>query len=232
MKKHVLYSEATYFIGIILIVISVVLTEKADFGMSMVVAPAYLLFRWINPMWSAFTFGMAEYCFQGALLVLMIIILRKFRVSYLFAFVTAVFYGFVLDGGMLLGSFLPCDAVWQRILYFAVGVLNCAAGVAMVFRTYFMPEVYDYFVKAVAENFNFSISVFKTVYDCISCIVSIAMSFAVFGMWKFVGIGIGTVVFALINGFLIGRFSKLYDKLFIFKDALPWRTFFTGEERL
>ena len=34
--------------------------EKADFGVSMVVAPAYLLYRWLSPAWSFVTFGMAE----------------------------------------------------------------------------------------------------------------------------------------------------------------------------
>ena len=33
--------------------------------------------------------------------------LRRFRVSYLFSFVTAVVYGFVLDAFMLLGAMLP-----------------------------------------------------------------------------------------------------------------------------
>ncbi len=33
--------------------------------------------------------------------------LRRFRVSYLFSFVTAVVYGFVLNAFMLLGAMLP-----------------------------------------------------------------------------------------------------------------------------
>ena len=49
-------------------------------------------------MWSFVTFGMAEYCLQAVLLLAMCLLLR-FRVSYLFSFVTAVVYGFVL--GML-----------------------------------------------------------------------------------------------------------------------------------
>ena len=34
--------------------------KSADFGVSTVVAPAYLLYRWLSPAWSFFTFGMAE----------------------------------------------------------------------------------------------------------------------------------------------------------------------------
>ena len=68
--------------------------EKADFGVSMVVAPAYLLYRWLSPAWSFVTFGMAEYCLQAVLLLAMCLLLRRFRVSYLFSFVTAVVYGY------------------------------------------------------------------------------------------------------------------------------------------
>ena len=41
--KRILYSEPAYFVGIFVLALGTALMEKADFGMSMVVAPAYLL---------------------------------------------------------------------------------------------------------------------------------------------------------------------------------------------
>jgi hypothetical protein len=38
-------SELAYVLGIVFIAVGVVLMEKADFGMSMIVAPAYLFYR-------------------------------------------------------------------------------------------------------------------------------------------------------------------------------------------
>ena len=75
-------TEMAYVLGIVLIAWGVVLMEKADFGVSMIVAPAYLLYRWLSPAWSFFTFGMAEYCLQAVLLIVMVAVIRKFRVSY------------------------------------------------------------------------------------------------------------------------------------------------------
>lgn len=106
-KKRTFFSEAAYFVGLILIAAGVVLYDKADFGMSMIVAPAYLLYRWLSPTWSFFTFGMAEYVFQAFLILVMALVLRRFRVSYILSFATAVFYGFLLDGLMLLGAYIP-----------------------------------------------------------------------------------------------------------------------------
>ena len=113
--KRTFSTELAYVFGIVFVARGVVLMEKADFGVSMVVAPAYLLYRWLSPVWSFVTFGMAEYCLQAVLLLAMCLLLR-FRVSYLFSFVTAVVYGFALDAFMLLGAALPTGSVWLKIL--------------------------------------------------------------------------------------------------------------------
>lgn len=79
--KRTFSTELAYVFGIVFVALGVVLMEKADFGVSMVVAPAYLLYRWLSPVWSFVTFGMAEYCLQAVLLLVMCLLLR-FRVSY------------------------------------------------------------------------------------------------------------------------------------------------------
>lgn len=38
------YTEAAYFIGLVTLALGTALMERADFGMSMVVAPAYLVY--------------------------------------------------------------------------------------------------------------------------------------------------------------------------------------------
>ncbi len=224
--KRKFSAELAYVFGILFVAFGVVLMEKADFGVSMVVAPAYLLYRWLSPAYAFVTFGMAEYCLQAALLILMIIVIRRFRASYLFSFVTAVIYGFVLDGFMMLGSYLPADMIWQRCIYYVVGMLFCSAGVSAMFHTYVSPEVYELFVKEVSSRFGIEIHKFKTAYDLTSCLIGILMSFAAFGMWHFEGVKWGTVVCALLNGWIISRFSALYEKHFTFYDRFPLRKYF------
>ena len=58
--KRTFSMELAYVFGIVFVARGVVLMEKADFGVSKVVAPAYLLYRWLSPVWSFVTFGMAE----------------------------------------------------------------------------------------------------------------------------------------------------------------------------
>ena len=221
-------TELAYVLGIVSIAWGVVLMEKADFGVSMIVAPAYLLYRWLSPAWGFFTFGMAEYCLQAVLLIVMTALIRKFRFFYLFAFVTAVIYGFVLDGFMHLGTLLPAALLWQRIVCYLSGMIFCAAGVSAMFHTYISPEVYELFVKEVSAHFGLNINRFKTAYDCVSCLTGVLMSFLIFGLWRFEGVKWGTILCALINGWIIGRFSAFYDKHLSFYDRFPWRKYFSN----
>ena len=204
--------------------------EKADFGVSMVVAPAYLLYRWLSPAWSFVTFGMAEYLLQALLLVALGCVLRRFRLSYLFSFVTAVLYGLALDGAMLLMSLFPqTREIWIRCVYYALGIYITTGGVAFLFHTYFMPEAYELFVKEISRHYGLDLYRFKRYYDYTSMAVSVALSFAFFGLGQFRGIHVGTLVSALLNGPLIALHSRILDGHLDFRDRLKLRRFFEGD---
>lgn len=226
--KRTFFTELAYVVGILGIAIGVGFMERADFGLSMVVAPAYILHRVISalPGMGFFTFGVAEYTLQAVLLVVLVLVVRKFKISYLFSFVTAVVYGYVLDLVLLIMPTVAADAYVIRGVFFIVGEIFCAIGVSMMFHTYISPEVYELFVSEVAKKFNKDTSRIKTGYDCVSCVVGVVLSFAFFGMWTFVGVNWGTIVCALTNGFIIGLFSKAEDRLFDFKDGLRLRRYF------
>ena len=227
-KKKVFYTEAVYALGLLSIAVGVGFMERADFGLSTIVAPAYILHRYISAMTGMefFTFGVAEYTMQAILLILLTVIVRRFRLSYLFSFVTAVVYGYVLDLVLWLMPSLSSEQLGSRIIFFIIGEIFCAMGVSMMFRTYISPEVYELFVAQIADRFGFGTGKVKTVYDCVSCAAAIAMSFAFFGFGSFVGIGWGTIVCALINGFIISAFGRLWDRLFDFRDGLSLRKYF------
>ena len=226
MKKKVFYSELAYILGLVSLALSAAFMERADFGVSMVVAPAYLLHLKVSQYLPFFSFGMAEYTLQAVLLIVMVIVIRKFRLSYLFSFVTAVVYGFVLDLSMMCVAFIPSELLVTRIILYIIGLLGCAIGVSLLFHTYISPEVYELFVKEVSGIMKIDINKFKTIYDLSSCVLAIIMSFMFFGLWHFEGVKIGTVVCALLNGATIGMFSKLFDKFFVFEDKLRLRKFF------
>lgn len=226
IKKTVFSSELAYVVALISVAFGVAFMEKADYGVSMIVAPAYLLYLELSPTFPFFTFGMAEYTLQAVLLLVMIIALRKFRLSYLFSFVTAVIYGFILDFSMFCLKDLPSGNIWVRGVMYILGMVLCSIGISFFFHSYVSPEVYELFVKEVSSRIGMDINKFKTIYDCTSCVVSIIMSFAFFGMWHFEGVKLGTVFCALINGSIIGFVSSFLDSHFLFKDTFKFREYF------
>ena len=225
-KKPVFYTELAYVFGIVALAIGVALMERADFGMSMVVAPAYLLHLKISQYLPFFSFGMAEYTLQLVLIIVLMLIVRKFRLSYFFSFVTAVLYGFILDGCIYLVSLIPDGGLPLRLAFFLGGMLFCSCGVSLVFHTYISPEAYELFVKEISLKFSLNITKVKWIYDIVSCLVGIGLSFLFFGLWHFEGVKLGTVICALVNGFIIGGFSKLFEKAFDFQDGLKLRPLF------
>lgn len=222
-RKKVFYSEAAYVLGIIALALGTALMERADFGLSMVVAPAYLLHLKISQYAPVFSFGMAEYSLQAVLILILSLVLRKFKPMYLFSFVTAVIYGLTLDAAIMIVDILPQLGLTGRGICYAAGVLICSSGVSLIFHTYIPPEAYELFVKEISARLGVDINIVKTVYDCFSCFVAIILSFAFFGLWNFEGVKFGTVICAFVNGFLIGKCSKLVESVFEFKDAFNLR---------
>ena len=226
-QRRIFYSEYAYAAGIAALAIGTALMERADFGMSMVVVPAYLLHLKISQTLPFYTFGTSEYVLQAFLLAALSLLLRRFKISYLFSFVTAVLYGFTLDASIYLVGLIPFYGIPARVVYYLMGLLVCAFGVSLLFHTYLPPEAYELFVKELSARLNKDINRVKTIYDCSSCLIGVLLSFLFFGFGHFEGVKAGTILCALVNGWLIGRCSALLESRFVFWDRLPWRDAFS-----
>lgn len=218
MKKITVYSEIMYIIANCLMAFSVALLSNVDFGISHIVCPSYILSEAVPWL----TFGQCEYIFQFLFFIAICVLVKKFRFSYLCAFITGLFYGTLLDVFRLTIPFLHPGVrfvFWLRIILFIVGELITALGVAMYFKVYFPPQVYDFFVKILSNHFHVDRILFKRLTDLGFFIAATAMTLLIFH--KFVGVGWGTVIITLVNGILIGLFEKILDHFFEFKPLFP-----------
>jgi len=220
MKKIRSFAEMAYVLGLVILALGVALMEKADLGLSMVVAPAYLISLKVKFL----TFGRAEYTLQAMLLVVVCLILRRFKLSYCFSFVTAVIYGVILDGWIWILRDVAASGLGIRIVAYLLGILLCSMGISLLFHTYLAPEVYELFVKEVSKKFHKDINKFKIGYDCTSCAISIIMSLLLFH--RLLGVGIGTVICAFANGMIIGQCSKFFEKYIDFSPRFFFAKYF------
>lgn len=225
MKKLQKTSELLWVFGIVFVALGVAICSKADLGVSMIAAPAFVISEAINPLWSGFSVGVTEYLIQGILLIILCVVIRKFNWRYLLAFLVAVIYGYTLDLFLLILASVNFNEVWLRWTMLIVGDIVTAFGVACFFKTYMPLQVYELFVAKSASTFNININVSKSIFDKSLLIISIVLALTLFGDvttfdWStiyyksFHSIGLGTIVTTLINSPLIKTCSKFIDKLF------------------
>lgn len=215
MKKIKVPSELVYAVAIIILSFSVAMMSCADLGLSMIVSPAYILSCKIG-----LTFGQCEYIVQGILFVVFCVLMKKIKLVYLSSFITGLIYGAVLDfWRLVIPHFNPeitapgSVPMWLRIIYFLLGMFMTSLSIAMFFKTYLYPQIYDFFVKGIAEKYRLNQTKFKIGFDMSMLAISVVMTLVLFR--RFVGIGVGTLIMACINGVVIGFFGKMLDKFFI-----------------
>ena len=227
MKKLKFPSEIAYIVGLAILSLGTCLMEKANFGLSMIAAPAYLLSKLLTKTVSSFfTFGRCEIILEAIVVTILCLIIRKFKIGYLFSLLSGVIYGLTLDVWIFLFRNLEAATFDIRLIYFLLGQVATAFGVALQFKSYFPPAAYDFFVKEASRHFNISVPKFKTGFDIVFVIISITLSFAIFGIGRFEGIKLGTVFVALVNGTTIGMATNVVDRLLNFYDLLKLKRLF------
>ena len=222
MKKPVFCTELAYLIGVIMLAFATALMERGGLGMSIVVAPAYAVHLKLSEVWAWFTFGTAEYLLQGLVLILTLVLVGRVRLTWVLSFGTTLLYGALLDGFMALTA-VPA-ALWAQICLYVLGFVLCVTAVGLMLHSYLPPSAYDLYAKLMTAKTGRPLSVIKTTYDLISLAVAIGLGLLFFGTIR--GVGIGTVGGALLGGICIRRVMVWQDRLFIFRDRLPWRKYF------
>lgn len=222
MKKIKIYSELVYIVALLGLSFSVAMAAAADFGVSMIVAPAYI----VSLKFTVFTFGQWDYILQGVLFIAFCVAMKRFKPIYLVSFATCVIYGTVLDMWRAIiphfnTAITPAGSMAMpvRIIYFVLSMFLTAATVALFFRVYIYPQVCDLFVTGITSKYKVNRIRFKRIFDFSCLSISLILTLLFFG--KLRGIGVGTLIVTVLNGVLIGGFGKLYDRYFEITPAFP-----------
>ena len=232
MKKIPKSSDLLWLLGVVFVALGVAVCGKANLGVSMIAAPAFVVYEAVAPLWSGFSVGMTEYMIQGLLLIVLCLVIRRFNWRYLLAFVVAILYGYALNFFMWVFGGISFDAVWLRWLMLIVGDVFTAFGVACFFRGYMPLTVYELFVIELTSRFRLNINRVKWTFDITLLVLSLVLAFTLFGDaasfdWStivsssFHSIGLGTLVTTAINSPLIALMSRFINKVFDPTPAFP-----------
>ena len=196
MKKKTINSELVYLFAIIILSFSIDLMTIANMGLSAINGPAYILSKKIDLL----TYGQAEYIVEGIVFIIFCVLMKKFKITYLSSFITGILYATMADVWKIIFPFFQnqYEICFQlRIIYFLIGFILSAIAIALFYKSYLYPQIYDFFVQEMSKKYH----------------LSFIMSFMLFH--GIVGIGIGTMLVALFNGILIDFFKNFFDKHFV-----------------
>jgi len=207
-KKNIIH----WVVGLLLINLGVALCTRANFGLSMIGAPPYILHVWLRDAYPWFTQGTAEYFCEFVVMAVTCLVIRRFKPGYLLSVGTGVISGLLIDGFLyLLGGNSPYESLYLRMGAFVAGMLFTSLGIAFVFRTSMPKAVYEMAVAEISDRFGFKINKVKQIFDYSMLAVALILAFTL--THKLTGIGQGTLIITFANAPLIKLFGKYIDKL-------------------
>ena len=204
-EKYVVRGELALLIVVIINSLGVVLMLHSGSGISAISSVPYA-FAKVLPF---LTLGTWTYLFQGALILSLMILRKKFVVQYLFSFVVGFVFGELLDVHELWINVLPTAIGW-RIFYFIASYILICIGIAISNRCKMPIVPTDLFPRELSQITSVAYPKIKISFDVICLIITAALTG--FGLGHIKGLGIGTVVAAFTMGKGVGIAGNWLDK--------------------
>lgn len=193
-----------FLVGLLLMGLGIALTTKSTLGTTPISSVPYVM-SLITP----FTFGQLTFMLGMACIVIQIAILRKdfTKDQYLQLFVSP-FFGFFVDLGMFIFSFIIPDYYIEKLLCVVLGSIILALGVYLQVFAGVIINPGEGVVKAIAGKLGKDFGTIKILFDWLLVIIALIISLSSLGGIE--GVREGT----LISAFLVGYFVKIFNKAF------------------
>lgn len=200
----VIRGELALLVVVLINSLGVVLMLHSGSGISAISSVPYAFLE-VFPKWSL---GTWTYLFQGALVLSLMIMRKKFVPTYLFSFVVGFAFSEMLNIHKVWVDVLP-TAMGDRILYFVISYLLLCIGIALSNRCGLPIVPTDLFPRELADITKVRYSRIKVSFDVICLAVTAVMTWFFLGHLD--GLGIGTIMAAFTMGKVIGWIGDWMD---------------------
>ena len=204
-KRPVWRGELALLIVILINSFGVVLMLDSGAGISAISSVPYAF----SESFPALTLGTWTYIFQGALVLSLMIMRKKFVPPYLFSFVVGFAFSEMLDVHKLWVDTLP-TSIPERILYFVLSYILLCIGIALSNRCGLPIIPTDLFPRELADITGIRYSRIKVSFDVICLAVTALMTGLLLGHLD--GLGVGTILAAFTMGKVIGLIGDWMDQ--------------------
>lgn len=211
-RKITIPGELILAMGVLSISLAVSLMVRADFGLSIMASLPYAL----TSIFPDISFGTWNIIFQICVMIVLLAITRKFKSGYLVSFIIATIFGYVAGFFIQVMAGMPSD-LWCRFLYFAGGYLCACLGISLMVGSKVPLMINEAFLNDVSKHFHVTFRRMKTLFDI--SVVSLSISLPMLFLGHLAGVGIGTIIMALITGAGVHEVSKGLGRVVVVK---PW----------
>lgn len=204
-KREIVKRYALFIVSLFFSAMGVALTKHGDLGVSPISSVANVL----SISNSAMTLGTWLIIWNCALILGQILILRKeFQPIQLLQIPLSFLFGIFTDFGMWCVSFIPVTNYAVRMLMVLCGIVVLGFGISLSVTANVIMNSGEAFVKAIADKKGKVFGNVKIGFDVCCVIASVLLSLILLH-GSISGTREGTVITALLTGFIVKFFSKL-----------------------
>lgn len=199
LKRYIVF-----LIGLFINSLGVSLITKASLGTSPISSIPYVL-----SLKFPFTLGNFTIFFSIFLIILQIIILRKnFKPENLLQIPISILFGYFIDWTMLLFGWFTPDNYIVKIVALLIGCVILGFGVytEVLANVAMLPG--ESFVRAITQVWHTDFGITKIVFDVSMAVIAAVLSVRFMG--ALTGVREGTIIAALLVGYIARQFGKIF----------------------
>ena len=197
LKRYIIF-----LIGLFVNSLGVSLITKANLGTSPISSIPYVL-----SLNFPLTLGNFTIIFSLLLIFLQLMILRKnFKTEYYLQIPVSILFGYFIDFTMILLAFVQPESYPSKIIYLLIGCVILGFGVYIEVLADVVMLPGESFVRAIVQTWNREFGSTKVCFDVSMAVIAAVLSFIL--AHRLDGVREGTVIAALLVGFLARQFGK------------------------
>lgn len=194
-----------FVVGLFFMGLGISLTIKSDLGTSPISSVPYV-FSMIYPV----TLGQFTFVLSLLFLLVEIIILRKdFPKEQFLQVLVCPFFGFSVDWGMAIFSFVNPNLYAEKIIILLLGCFVLALGIYLQVAANVIVNPGEGVVKAIANKTRKEFGTIKIMFDFTLFLIAAIISLFTFGTIK--GLREGTIISAILVGFITKIYSTIFE---------------------
>ena len=207
-KSEIIKRYILFIFGLFFAALGVAFTKHGELGVSPISSVANVLSCKV----SSLSLGSWLIIWNCILIVGQIVILRnRFQPIQFLQVPLSFLFGWFTDLGMWLVSKIAVSNYFMSLAMVLIGVVILGFGISLSVTADVILNSGEAFVKAISDSINKEFGNVKVAFDVICVVLAVIMSLIFFDL-RIVGTREGTVISALLTGFVVKMFTRIVKK--------------------